>query len=184
MLTQWQLSCIARVLIGGGVIAYPTESVYGIGCLFDQFNAIEKILDVKNRPASKGLILLVSDFSQVNSLICPLTARQLHQLNSCQKRATTWLLPRRQETSSLLSGNNDTLAVRLTQNPVARQICQKMNKAIVSTSCNITGKPELDRTTLVRNQMIKELDLVVGGSCGGQRNSRIIDLISNTVLRD
>lgn len=183
MLSRWQLHNLAQVLDRGGVIAYPTESVYGLGCEPNHLAAIARILEIKNRPVSKGLILLVSHFSQALPFVKPLSNFDVNRISQVQPRATTWLLPKRVTAPELLCGQYDTLAVRLTQHPVAKQICDYTNSALISTSCNLTGKPELINAVSVRNQMKTQLDWIVSAPCGGQKPSRIIDFMSNRKIR-
>lgn len=183
MISAWQLRQTARSLQSGEVIAYPTESVYGLGC--DPFNqlALSRILDIKQRPAHKGLIILVSDISQALPFIGPLASPQLQQLGQPQQRATTWLIKCRQSVSPLLRGHFASLAVRITTHPVAKAICEYTDRALVSTSCNIAGKPELTSAVAVRNHMYTKVNRIVGGKCGAQKPSKIIDLTSGRVIR-
>ena len=184
MIGRWQLERIERVIRRGGIIAYPTESVFGLGCDPDQLQALEKIVRIKKRSPEKGLIILVSDIKQALPYIQPLTQTQITQINHAQSRATTWLIPRQPDVSILLCGSHDRLAVRLTQHPIARAICEFTNQALVSTSCNLSNKPEMKTALEVRNKLGTLLDLVITGSCGGQKPSQIIDLVSGRVLRD
>jgi L-threonylcarbamoyladenylate synthase len=183
MLSRWQLDRIQRVINKGGVIAYPTESVFGLGCDPNNLKALEKILRIKKRPAAKGLIILVSDIAQAESFIQPLTDTQLKQLNQKQIRATTWLIPRKPELSPLLCGNHEKLAIRITTHPIAKAICEFNNSALVSTSCNLSGRPEMKTMLDVRNKLGAQIDHVVNGVCGKQKPSQIIDLATGQILR-
>jgi L-threonylcarbamoyladenylate synthase len=183
MLSRWQLDRIQRVLNKGGVIAYPTESVFGLGCDPNNLQALEKILRIKRRPAAKGLIILVSDISQAEPFIQPLIQDQIKQLNQKQPRATTWLIPRKPNLSTLLCGNHEKLAVRITDHPIAKAICEFNNSALVSTSCNLSGRPEMKTMLEVRNKVGAQIDHVVNGSCGKQKPSQIIDLETGQILR-
>lgn len=183
MLSRWQFTNVARVLASSGVIAYPTESVYGLGCDPYQLQAIRQILAIKNRPEHKGLILLVSDISQALPFIQPLNDKQLEIVHKARTRATTFLMPKRRYVSSLLSGEFNSLAIRLTTHPIVRQICDLTQKPLVSTSCNMTGKSAMTQVTQVRNRMINRVDMIVGGQCGGQKPSQIIDIITGRVIR-
>lgn len=184
MLSRWQLDRIGRVINRGGVIAYPTESVYGLGCNPDNSQALEKILRIKKRPVSKGLIILVSELSQAEPFIQKLTQAQQKQLNQKQSRATTWLIPKHSELSPLLCGEHQKLAVRITQHPIAKAICELTNSALVSTSCNLFNRPEMKTTLEVRNKMGAQVDYIVNGLCGNQKPSQIIDLESGQILRN
>lgn len=183
MSSRWQLDCAVKAIDSGGVIAYPTESVFGLGC--DPYNsdAIKKILSIKKRPAYKGLIILVSDIEQAQPFLQPLSNQQLERVNTPRERAITWLMPCLPEVSPLLRGHFQSLAVRITQHPIARAICELTNTPLVSTSCNIAGKSELKTVVEVRNHMKAKIDWLVSGRCGGQAPSQIIDITNNRVLR-
>ncbi|MGX5203283.1 L-threonylcarbamoyladenylate synthase [Aliikangiella sp. IMCC44632] len=183
-LSQWQFNRVAQVLSQGGVIAYPTESVYGLGCNPYNESALSRILQLKQRPAHKGLIILVSQLEQAEPLIQPLTQAQRDMILQPNDRATTWLIPKQDSVSPLLSGASNKLAVRLTSHPFAKMICELTQQPLVSTSCNKAGKSELTQYSAVRNHWQNLVDKVVRGECGGQRPSRIIDLINHRVLRD
>ncbi len=183
MLNKSQLDHIKNLLIKGGVIAYPTESVYGLGCDPSNLQAIQKILDIKKRPSHKGLILLVSNITQAFPYIQPLSANQLELINQKQDRATTWLMPKNKSLSPLLCGKHDKIAIRVTQHPIAQAICISLNGALVSTSCNLAGKAEMKTVLEVRNKMNCQVDKIINGICGGQNPSQIIDLLSGQIIR-
>lgn len=179
-----QIQQAAQVILRGGVIAYPTESVYGLGCDPTNLAAIKKILSIKNRSKSKGLIILVSKIEQALPYLLPLSSTQLAQLATPKTRATTWLIPCKKEISALLSGNSTKLAIRITQHPIAQAICNSANSALVSTSCNLSGQVELSSAIEVEQQMGSKLDFIVDGKVGGQAPSQIIDLISGQIIRN
>ncbi|WP_444996627.1 L-threonylcarbamoyladenylate synthase [Aliikangiella sp. IMCC44359] len=183
MISRWQLDCAVKAIDCGGVIAYPTESVFGLGCDPYHNDAIKKILSIKKRPAYKGLIILVSDIAQAEPFLQPLSKQQLQRVNIPRERAITWLIPCQPEVSPLLRGHFRSLAVRITQHPIARAICESTNTPLVSTSCNIAGKSELKTTMAVRNHMKAKIDWLVDGKCGGQAPSQIIDITNDRVLR-
>ena len=183
-MTSWQLRNAIKTLKSGGVIAYPTESVFGLGCDPYNLSAVSKILSIKSRSHNKGLILLVSDIRQALPLIKPLTKKQVAQINQKDKRATTWLLNKASTTSPLLSGTHKKLAIRVTTNPVAKRLCQAFGKPIVSTSCNLNTKPTSTKVSNIRNKMGLKVDKIISGSCCQQPPSRIIDLETQIILRN
>jgi L-threonylcarbamoyladenylate synthase len=183
-LSLWQFNRVVTVLNQGGVIAYPTESVYGLGCNPYNESALSRILQLKQRPAHKGLIILVSQLQQAEPFLQPLTQAQRDTIMQPNDRATTWLIPRRDSVSPLLCGDSDKLAVRVTSHPFAKTICNLTQQPLVSTSCNKAGKAELTLYSAVRNHWQNSVDKVIRGKCGGQSPSRIIDLINHRVLRD
>lgn len=124
----------------GGLIAYPTESCYGLGCDPDNRRAVQRILKLKQRPQRKGLILIASSYHQVARYLQPLTLEQQQRLQDAGARAITYLMPVKPSCPRWLRGTHDTLAVRLTAHPIARQLCRSANSALVSTSANRSGQ--------------------------------------------
>lgn len=183
MLTDSELKTIRSVFDKGGVIAYPTESVFGLGCDPDNLQALQKILTLKQRDPDKGLIILVSHLEQAFPYIQTLDKSQVEKISSSNQRATTWLIPKQKNISKLLCGNHSKLAVRITQHPIAQAICKYINKPLVSTSCNLSGESSLQIASDVEMQMGESLDYIVSGECGGQAPSKIIDLMTDQVLR-
>ncbi|MCW8878331.1 MAG: L-threonylcarbamoyladenylate synthase [Kangiellaceae bacterium] len=178
-----QINNAAEVICQGGVIAYPTESTFGLGCAPDNLEALKKILKIKQRPAEKGLIILVSDIQQAGKYIQPLTKDQLNQISEPRERATTWLIPREQNLPIELCGTHPKIAVRITQHPIAYAICEAIGMPLVSTSCNLSGEPAMTDACAIKVQMGNQLDLVVSGEVGGQDASQIIDIETGQMLR-
>jgi len=167
-----------------GVIAYPTEAVFGLGCLPFSIKAIQRILQMKNRPWQKGLILVASDVAQVE----PFVDENYHDLLVCFDEypdfPVTWLLPKSDIVLPIVCGSHDKIAIRLSKHPEVQALCDEAQSAIVSTSANRAGYPEMKRTEEVRNKMANQLDLVVAGAVGGyDRPSKIIDAQTQKVLR-
>jgi L-threonylcarbamoyladenylate synthase len=182
-MNPWQINRAVSCLQTGGVIAYPTESVFGLGCDASNLNAITRLLDIKNRSYKKGLIVLVSDISQALTLLAPLSQSQIESISRPSLRATTWLIEANTHLSPLLIGTHEKLAVRVTSNPTAKAICELFNKPIISTSCNLSGKPTTTSAALIRNKMLLKVDQVISGSCCGQSPSQLIDLKTGRFLR-
>ena len=131
---------IAAHLRRGGLIAYPTESCYGLGCDPDNRAAVLRLLRLKQRPQHKGLILIASGYRQVARYLQPLTPIQQQHLSEAGAQAITSLMPARPSAPRWLRGTHDTLAVRLTAYPAAQQLCRGVNSALVSTSANRSGQ--------------------------------------------
>ncbi|MDQ7049897.1 MAG: L-threonylcarbamoyladenylate synthase [Enterobacterales bacterium] len=184
MTSRWKIVQATRALKQGGVIIYPTESIFGIGCDAADLAAVNRLLDLKQRSFNKGLILLVSDISQIERYIQPLTSQQLALINGPQPRATTWLLAAQKHVSPLIKGLHPKLAVRITRHPIAKALCQQLGNPIVSTSCNKSGKPVSVNAAFSRNHWLRQVDHVIAGECGGQPASQIIDLESGKVIRN
>lgn len=130
---------LAAYLKRGGVIAYPTESCYGLGCDPSNRRAVQRILKLKRRPQRKGLILIASHYRQVAPYIQPLTPVEQARLQADGAQAITYLMPVKPSCPRWLRGKHDTLAVRLTAHSFARNLCRSVNQALVSTSANRSG---------------------------------------------
>ncbi len=131
---------MAAHLKRGGLIAYPTESCYGLGCDPANRQAVLRLLRLKRRPQGKGLILIASRFRQVARYVWSLTPTEQAKLQNDQAQAVTYLLPARPSCPRWLRGRHDTLAVRHTAHPFARQLCRNAGSALVSTSANRNGQ--------------------------------------------
>ena len=127
---------IAAHLRRSGLIAYPTESCYGLGCDPDNRIAVRRLLRLKQRPQQKGLILIASHYHQVARYIQPLAHDEQARLQNDGAQAVTCLIPAKPSCPRWLRGSHDTLAVRLTAHKQAARLCRSLNSALVSTSAN------------------------------------------------
>ena len=183
--TKKSLSAAVTTINNGGVIAYPTEGVWGLGC--DPWNrkAVEKILAIKNRPVEKGLILIAGDSYQVEPLLAPLPRAQRKRLNISWPGPFTWLIPDIDSWApSWVRGQHDTVAVRVTAHPLVRELCMQWGKPLVSTSANRAGGAALRTEQEVVSLLGDEVDMVLPGETSGLTSpSRICDLRTGKVLR-
>jgi L-threonylcarbamoyladenylate synthase len=172
----------AETVLRGGVIAYPTEGVFGLGCLPDDQAALQRIVQLKRRDASKGLILIAARAAQFDGWIDMPAGKSLPAPDPTHP--TTWIVPPGPMASDLLCGEHATLAVRITTNPVARALCEAIDAPLVSTSANLTGKPTARNRYVLQRQFGDIVDYVVPGDCGPASGpSEIRDFISGDVLR-
>src|SRR5262245_50813541 len=128
------VSRIARLVGAGGVVAYPTEGVFGLGCLAEHRAAVDRLLALKGRAAAHGLIVIGSDYAQIEPLLAPLNGQLRARLDATWPGPVTWVVPARAETPAWLTGGRETLAVRITAHPAARALCEHVGAALVSTS--------------------------------------------------
>lgn len=124
----------------GGLIAYPTESCYGLGCDPNNYQAVRKLLRLKQRPQRKGLILIAANYPQVKNYLRPLSSNQQKVLAESGAQAITYLMPALTTTPRCLRGVHNTLAIRLIAFQSAAQLCQGVRHSLVSTSANRNGK--------------------------------------------
>lgn len=171
-----------ELLKHGKIIAYPTEAVYGLGCSpFDQ-QAVNVLLALKHRPKSKGLILLIADWSQLIPLIAPISDELLVPVRAAWPGPVTWVFPKASTIPDWLSGEHDSIAIRMSAHPIAHQLC--IDGPVVSTSANINGQePAIDLPGL-RLQFPQGIDAVVSGDLGGlNQPSAIFDVRTGVRLR-
>lgn len=182
----WHIQQAADSLAAGGVWAYPTEAVWGLGC--DPWNteAVERILALKGRPWHKGLILVAADTDQLDFLLQGAPPPVWQAVRDGWPGANTLLLPDPgQQLPDLVRGQHQRVAVRVPAHPQVRRLCRAFGGALVSTSCNRAGGPPLRWSWQIHQRFASELDGILTGSLGGARRpSRIIDPMNGTLLRD
>ena len=168
----------------GGVIAYPTEAVYGLGC--DPFDAaaVARLFALKQRPATQGVLLIAADFAQVEKFIGAAPAEAIARARASWPGPQTWVLPRSAQTPSWLAGAHAGIALRVTAHPLAAQLCQAFGGAIVSTSANRHGQPPARTAAQVRSAFGGELAYILEGPTGGlERPTPIRDAIDGEIIR-
>jgi len=187
--SSWNISArqirhAVHILKQGGLIAYPTEAVFGLGCLPDKTETIKRLLQLKHRPKEKGLILLASELSQLEPYIDYLTPDILQKIQSSWPGPTTWILPTPVTTSPLIRGNFNTIALRISAHPIVRELCDQCQSPIISSSANLTGKKMSYNALDVRLQFKTHLDYILNGPLGDSNNPSVIkDAITDQVIR-
>lgn len=167
----------------GGLIAYPTESCYGLGCDPRNYAAVRRLLRLKQRPQAKGLILIADACRRLTRYLAPLTEAEHLQLAAPWPGPHTWLAPASRRTPHWLRGRHTSIAVRVTAHPVAAGLCRALGSSLVSTSANLAGaKPVKTYRDCVR--AFGQSALVVPGAVGGRRKpSTIQDLLTGRIIR-
>ncbi|MBW3733975.1 Sua5/YciO/YrdC/YwlC family protein [Aeromonas dhakensis] len=169
-----------------GVIAYATEAVFGLGCDPDSEAAVQRLLAIKQRPVEKGLILIAADLAQLQDYIDldQLTSEQLARVEASWPGPFTWVMPARPDTPAWLTGQFDTLAVRVTAHPQVQALCCAFGKPLVSTSANLTGEEPARRLADIGELLASQLAYILPGEVGGQANpSEIKDARTGAVIR-
>lgn len=173
-------------LQNGGVIAYPTEAVYGLGCDPDNQQAVMALLALKQRPVDKGLILIAADYQQLQPYVDDnaITAEQRAEIFASWPGHVSWVLPVKASTPRWLTGQFDSIAVRVSAHPVVQQLCLAFGKPLVSTSANLAGEPAFTEAGAIAAQWSSEIAMIVPGALGGATKPSVIrDAISGDVLR-
>jgi len=183
-----ELSQAILTLKTKGVIAYPTESVFGLGCDPDCEEAIQKILDLKQRPAHKGLILIAADIEQLQNYadFSSLSPEQLDKIKATWPGPFTWIIPVQPSLSKLVSGSFNSIAVRVTKHPMVQTLCREFGKPIISTSANLSGEKACITTSQVTEMFANNplLDYVIDQPVSGlDKPSQIHDALTGKRLR-
>lgn len=181
---SFSLAQAARHVLAGGVIAYPTEAVWGLGC--DPFDplAVQRILDLKQRPIEKGLIMIASDINQCADLLEGLSEQMLERINQATDKPTTWIVPNHGAVPYWITGKHQSFALRITQHPIARALCEQFGGPIVSTSANPAAKPEARTRLKLMRYFPRGIDFIAPGIIGKQRSpSEIRNLTTGAILR-
>lgn len=179
-----KLHLAAHCIENGGIIAYPTEAVYGLGCNPSDGDAVRRLLTIKRRSEDKGLILIAADYAQLQPFVASLGSDRMEAVFATWPGPVTWLLPARAGTPRWLTGRHATLAVRVTAHPLAAALCRSAGRALVSTSANHSDHPPARTALEVRLAFRTQVDMVLAGSCGARANpSTIRDGRTGAVIR-
>lgn len=171
-------------LAEGHVIAYPTESVYGLGCDPWKEDSVQQLLELKHRSVTKGLILIAANWTQITPLIQPLPAHNLEIIKHSWPGPITWAFPASDRVPLWIRGAHDTVAIRLTNHPTAHALTQQFDQPIVSTSANIDGfTPAKEVTTLLQTFGDKTPPIVQGTVGTLQAPTQIRDARTQEILR-
>ena len=170
-----------RILRSGGVVAYPTEGVFGLGCLPDDADAVIRILSIKKRSPSLGLVLIASHIGQLGAWA---DLPDDVDLESTLQKPVSWIVPATISVPYWIKGENSGLAVRITKHTVAAALCEVADSALVSTSANVSGGPPARSVFVLRRRFGRLVDCIVPGQCGPARGpSEIRDLTSGKAIR-
>lgn len=168
------------IIKNGGVIAYSTETVLGLGCDPKNQEAVNRILWLKNRALENGLIVLVDSIESLQQLTKSLSAEQIAVITSAKN--TTWLIPANDHVPSWLRGKHEKLAVRITQHSTSKPLSAATH-GIVSTSANISSYKILADQNEIRDWFGPHVDYILVGETGSNTPSEIKDLITGKILR-
>ncbi|MBU0745089.1 MAG: Sua5/YciO/YrdC/YwlC family protein [Gammaproteobacteria bacterium] len=156
---------IIKVLQQGGIILYPTEGVYGLGC--DPFNetAVLRLLKIKRRDVKQGLILIAANWDQVKDLI-NLDLKKCKKITEKDSYPITWIFPATKKAPRWITGKFNSIAIRVTSHLVAKNICQGFGGPIVSTSANLSKSSPIKKLSQLDKKVINSIDYVFSGRVG------------------
>ena len=167
----------SEIMLNGGVIAYPTEGVFGLGCIPLNSEAVHRILKIKKRNVSAGLIVIASYFDQISDWV-EISKEGVERILN-EPDIVTWIVNKTDKVPSWVSGNHNSIAIRITKHPIASALCEVSDSPLISTSANISGEePPVDETEL-RDNFGNIVDYIVPGKCNLKKGSSMIKILKN-----
>ncbi|MGP8079976.1 MAG: L-threonylcarbamoyladenylate synthase [Dehalococcoidales bacterium] len=172
-----QIKQAVTILKNGGVVAYPTDTVYGLGACMTDINAVDRIFQVKGRPKGMALPVLLADFKQIAEIVTAVTPAAKRLADEFFPGALTIILPKSEYVPDIITGGGRTVAFRIPNHPVPLALVKGLGKPIVGTSANLSGQPSALTAAEVSKQIGDKIDMVIdGGKCPGGIESTVIDL--------
>lgn len=167
----------AAVIRGGGVVAYPTETFYGLGADILNYQAIERIFQIKGRGFDKPIALIGSSEKDVETITEHISAQAKFFMDTYWPGPLTILFNATGSVSERLTAGTGKIGIRISSHPIARSIAAALGRPITATSANISGGPECTSITAVLEQLADTCDLYIdGGVTTGGLGSTIIDV--------
>ena len=184
-MSPWRLRQLARTIPRGAVFAYPTDTIWGLGCHPVSAQGIQRLIDIKRRPLGKGLILLSSSIEYYAPFIDPdFLYQKQDAIVETAARPTTWLVPAAPRCPHWLTGGGELIAVRLCSLEHIRILCDRIGYPLVSTSANLSGQRNARGAMQVHRLFAHQLDFIVEGfATSGHTASRIVNLLSGDIVR-
>lgn len=183
-MNRFILKKAASALRSGGVIAYPTEAVFGLGCDPMDENAALKLLALKNRPLHKGLILVAANFAQLEPYLATLSPQLFDKVMQSWPGPINWLLPANLASPKYLRGKFQLQAVRVSNHSAVQYLCEEFGGAIVSTSANVSRRPAATTAIQTRAYFTNQLDYVVNGLVGDNKTPcEIRNGLTDSIIR-
>jgi L-threonylcarbamoyladenylate synthase len=182
-----QVEQAISILKQGGIVAFPTDTVYGLGACISIAQAVERVYQVKGRPRSMALPLLLADKSQIAQVAYPVPPIAWLLADKFLPGALTMVLPKAKSVPDIITGGGATVAVRIPAHPVPIALARGLGAPIVGTSANLSSKPSSLTAEEVYAQLGDKVDLIIdGGRCRSGKESTIVDLTGQTpvVLRE
>ena len=184
---QKQIEISISILKQGGLVAYPTDTVYGLGAGVNIPQAVERVYRVKERPLDMALPLLLADILQISEVAEPVPPIAWILASKFLPGALTMVLPKSKSIPDNITAGGNTVAIRIPAHPVPVALVRGLGMPIVGTSANLSGKPSALTADEVYSQFGDKVDLVIdGGRCLGGRESTIIDITGEVpeILRE
>ena len=184
---QKQVENGISVLKQGGIVAFPTDTVYGLGACASLPQAVERVYKIKARPTNMALPLLLSDTSQITEIADSVPPLAWVLIYNFLPGALTLVLPKSSSVPDIITAGGATIAFRIPAHPIPLALIEGLGSPIIGTSANLSGQPSPLTADEVRSQLGDKIDLIIdGGRCPGGRESTVVDVTGEipVVLRE
>lgn len=184
-MSDFRIKLAGDYLAAGGVVAHPTEAVWGLAALAESLEAVTRLLQLKQRDPAKGLIMVSDTPARFSALLAALPAKRRRAVLESWPGPTTWVVPDPDHlTPPWVRGGHDSVALRVSNHSLTAALCAAVDGAIVSTSANPTGGRPALQLWQARRYFGDRVDYYLGGETGGlRRPTTIVDALSGEVLR-
>jgi tRNA threonylcarbamoyl adenosine modification protein (Sua5/YciO/YrdC/YwlC family) len=173
-----KINQVVEVLKGGGVIVYPTDTIYGLGCDIFNKNAVEKIYQIKKRDPKKPLSIICPNFEEISQYAI-IQDYAFALMKKVLPGPFTFILKARSKTPKTILSKNKTIGIRIPDNIICLEIVKKLENPIITTSLNISGEKVMTEPSQLSKEMRNKIDLIIEAGNLWQIPSTIIDLSGN-----
>jgi len=177
LLSTSQLDIAAEILKNGGLVAFPTETVYGLGANALNEAAVHNIFKAKGRPSDNPLIVHIADYTMLDMLVTDIPKKAKLLMDKFWPGPLTIIMNKTKNVPDVVSGGLKTVAIRMPGNKIAFDLLKKCNIPVAAPSANTSGKPSPTAAQYVIDDMMGRIDAIIdGGSCSVGLESTVIDL--------
>lgn len=166
----------AEILKNGGIIIFPTDTVFGIGCVIDNKKSIKRLFDLRKRSVDKPLLILASDMDMVLDYLKPLSSQAKNLAKKYWPGGLTIISKCYEEKIPIeVRAGGDTVGVRIPDNSQTLELIRKVGKPIVAPSANFEGKPSAKTEEDLDSKLLRQVDFLLKGECKMNKESTIVD---------
>ena len=174
-----QIKKAVDILKKGGIIAYPTDTVYGLGANIFNQKAVRKVFQLKGRNFNKALSVAVANFQMIENIVY-LSKENKEFIKKLLPGPLTLILPKKKIVSNLITGGGELIGIRLPESEEAIRIIKEAKFPITATSANLSGKREITNP----EELELNVDFIVKGTCKYKKPSTVIDLVNRKIIRE
>lgn len=178
--TKEEMDEVIECLKAGGVAAFPTDTVYGLGVVYDDESALNRLKEAKGRPENKPIPLMISNLKQIES-VAVVSEKAKKLIQKFMPGAFTIILKKRENVPAYVTNGFDTIGIRMPDDDFILELMNRIGKPMLVTSANMSGMPTGTTFIEVIEQLEGRIDMIVKGMCGCKESSTIVDASTDAV---